>query len=801
MELNQILKGLRLEKADKAVLLLVIDITITVLFSLFWVWFGYQYGFRNTPDSWYRGVLAKSIVEGHPYFINFKQGYLYEFGPFHHDVAHPPFIPLLMAAFFLAFGPKIIFANIISCISAGLLIFPLIRISRELCKTALVGYIVYFFAVFIEKSNFLFETLSGLSIPTTMFLVFCFLYSYLLTWKRENKIYPIVSGFFLATAALTRFDAESASLLIIAWHALLALFFWFKKDRQVPAKIVLFAAAYLFVISPWVVRNLLIFKDPFFNHATPMIWTDNPLEYWDYHEQIPFPSAKVYFEMHSFVDFLQKILNGLGNVYHLIGNDMLSFPRWLYLSISSLFFLLFISYRMRENFLFFMVILCLSAGYLVPFAIIPYLDHRYMIPLIFLIVFTCFTAFYNFSSLVQDKLFPSKKNLLLSVSVDDKKLLSFQIFPIFNSIAILILCLVTYNTQEDFWKSSIKSYLLKLYDYEDKHLAMDPTIDKLKKEFTKQDVILGPFAGVQRLNFATGLTFIEVPANLKALDDPYQFFKKYNINYSMVDVTGVLLKKYIQSVQMAGNDVLYKINLGATVDSNVSLRLTSLDIKSNKAITKAIQRGKKEKKIFIDVLHGGLDPDFKVLLRSWGYNPISSPSGFQRNREELFQSGILMMSYKVGGGELTSEEMDTIKTFISSGGSLFLLCPIWVWTSYDHRPVELNPYHQIGELYNLLLVEEYPKGRLHTTRNDISQNLRIESQGWWGDFSKVISINPRSISLIEDENKNSFGVAAVVGKSKFILIGHNFLAQSLVYKKDANLGAYTVKLLDWLLKN
>jgi len=195
-----------------------------------------------------------------------------------------------------------------------------------------------------------------------------------------------------------------------------------------------------------------------------------------------------------------------------------------------------------------------------------------------------------------------------------------------------------------------------------------------------------------------------------------------------------------------------------------------------------------------------LDPNFKVLLKSWGYDPVSPQSGFQSNKEKLFQSGILMMSYRIGGGELSKEEIETIKQYIASGGSLFLLCPVWVWKAYDHKPLELNPYHQIGKLYNLLLVDEFPKGKPNLIRNVITGDLNIESQGW-GDFSRIISLNKKSISIIEDKDKKSFSTGAVIGKSKLILIGHNFLAGSGWYKKDANLKMFTVKLLDWLAKN
>ena len=386
-------------------------------------------------------------------------------------------------------------------------------------------------------------------------------------------------------------------------------------------KIVLFTGIYLLVMSPWFVRNLVIFKDPFFPKATATIFTDNPYESWDYHEEIPLPSAELYLDQHTFIDLLKKILNkivnGLSNVYGLIDKDMLSLPLWLYMSISALLFLLIINIKKRDEVLFYAVMLCLIIGYLVPFSFMPILDRRYMIPLIFLIAFTCFTGFYQFLRLVHRKLLLDSLAIWL---VHERPFLKINVFsmPMLNAFAFLVLCVVTYKVQEDFWTGSLKGYLKKQYSFEDAKLAKDPTISALKEELTKNDVILAPWAQARRLNFGTGLTFIEVPANLKALNDPYAFFKKYQINYSMVDVMGVLPKKYLESAEMVGNAVVYKINLEETVDSDTFLQLASLDVDSDESITRSIQRGKKEKRIFIDTLHSGFDPDFKGLLKSWG---------------------------------------------------------------------------------------------------------------------------------------------------------------------------------------
>ena len=72
--------------------------------------------------------------------------------------------------------------------------------------------------------------------------------------------------------------------------------------------------------------------------------------------------------------------------------------------------------------------------------------------------------------------------------------------------------------QADFWKEFRETYLRFSYSTSDRVLAQDPLVkdlnDKLnRQELSTHDVILGPFAKVQYLSFATGLTFIEVPDN------------------------------------------------------------------------------------------------------------------------------------------------------------------------------------------------------------------------------------------------------------------------------------------------
>jgi hypothetical protein len=101
----------------------------------------------------------------------------------------------------------------------------------------------------------------------------------------------------------------------------------------------------------------------------------------------------------------------------------------------------------------------------------------------------------------------------------------------------------------------------------------------------------------------------------------------------------------------------------------------------------------------------------------------------------------------------------------------------------------------------MLLIEEYPNGRLISTSNAITPNIQIQSQDWWGNFSRIVSLNPTDISLLEDQDKKSFAAAAVLGKSKLVLIGQNFFTKSVAYKKDENLKMFILKLLAWLIKD
>ena len=517
---------------------LIIDITITLLFCGFWVWFAYQFGFKNSPDSWYRGVLGKSIAEGHPYYINLKQGYLYEFGPWHHDATHEPFLPLLYAIFFKFFGYKIVIANIISSLSAGLVIFPLLRLCRKLLNSPLPAFIIYTFLIFNEKTKFLFEVFSGLSLPTTLLAFVFFIYFLSIIVEKPQKRW-IACG---AVSLFAYYLVRSAPQLIFFWTmfwTLLFSYYFLERDSFVRLRR-LWGISFICVL-PWIIRKLIIFKSPFATHMSSMLWKDRTYDYWDFHESMPLPTRESYFETHTLNDFLHKIfVFGPSNVYRRF-NDFTVGDFWIYIVLFLVAFSIIIFLvKDRNKKLVFFTCFVVIIGYcgLYNLATIAHTRH-YIVPFFILIFMVTALPF-----------------------IVGQRFLQGLHFTYFSIIFTLFLAFGTFYLQKDFWQSFPDKYLIYTYATSGSRLQNNPLAEYLRENIDIEDVIMAPVANGQYLSFATGRTIIEMPANLKGLNEPEKFFKKYNIRYSLVDVRNILPDDMIEKMEPAGNRILYTIGKG-----------------------------------------------------------------------------------------------------------------------------------------------------------------------------------------------------------------------------------------------
>ena len=760
------MEELRQKSETKQKVELVIDLTVTLIFCVFWIWFAYQYGFRNSPDSWYRGVLGKSIAEGHPYYINLKQGYLYEFGIWHHDATHEPFLPFLYAIFFKFFGNKIIIANIISSLSAGLLIFPLLRLSRKLFESPFPAFLVFVFLVFNAKINYLMEVFAGLSIPTSLLALVFFLWCLggVLTYSQKRWFFGGVLALF------AYYHVRAAPQLIffwtLGWSLLFSAIF---LDKSVTKRLGLFWLACLVTVLPWFFRKLITFGSPFFTHGSGMLWTDRSYDNWDFHETIPLPTRESYFATHTIEDFLEKIfVYGPTTVYDRF-DHFTEGPFWIYIILfafaaAGILFLI----KDEKKKVVFLTMWVILIGYCGIYNLAPIAHTRHYIPPYFIILFTIAGFPFMFiSRLLQKRNYRVVCNILVATAL---------------TVAI-------YSLQKDFWHIFQKKYLIYSYKTSDQRLESDSLVQYLKENLSKDDVILAPFAQGQYLAFATGLTFIEKPANFNKLNEPVEFFRKYNIRYSLVDVKDILPDEMIENKEYAGRSVIHTIGKAGKRKSFFE----TLDFSIQPDLQKTILKGIAERVVYIDAFHGASPKDL-TIFRKIDVNAFVYKNNLQTNKEKLFQSGLLVMRYAKNKAELSKNEEEIIKQFIAHGGRILLLCPAWVWTSYEKKPLEDLPYGVIAKNFDLLLTPKY-----------VGQPLQIKNPDFYvkgferipgATFSEILYTDADPILV--GKNNKAAAVAVQRENAKLIMYSHNNLLTEKISSLPEGL-EFTQKVFDWLL--
>ena len=196
-----------------------------------------------------------------------------------------------------------------------------------------------------------------------------------------------------------------------------------------------------------------------------------------------------------------------------------------------------IGYKVKDSGqrFFFLNVGLLFLGYSIVYSLVPVLDKRYMMPPFFLIALTVVAALFYLLGKLERKA---------------------------RLAAYLCLLVAALFLNNDFWLNLKKDYLVFSYNTQDNVLTQDPLVFSLKnRKISPQDIVLAPLADAQRLNFATGLTVIEEPDNLKNLLEPAEFFRRYRIRYSLVDVSRLLPPGMIKKMELAGDRVLFTINL------------------------------------------------------------------------------------------------------------------------------------------------------------------------------------------------------------------------------------------------
>lgn len=728
------------------------DLALTIIIVSFWLWFAWQHGYNNSPDSWYRGALGKSIAEGHPYWINLKQGWLYEFSPWHHDAAHSPLLPAIYAIFFLIFGYVISITNIVVSLAAGLAALPLLRLSRNMTGGMLAGLVVYAWVVFSASNDFLFEVFSGLSIPVTVFLLAVALH---MLWKvisRREHRHIVLCAVAMAVYFYVRPGEQLLFFGLLATSLLLGFFMLprsaFLRLRQ------MWMLAFLLVL-PWLIRSIVLFGSPFFSHMTPMMWTDRAYDYWSYHESIPLPTPAAYFASHSLGDLGLKIADSVKNAADIL-NQALDGLLLAYVALLILAGVLALGVRSRRKRFFLAMVAILGLGYALLHGLVPVIDKRYMVMPIF-------------------------TSVLVTVLALASSRLRFVAVRWLTLVGVVLLL---GQSQWRFWSEEFPSKIVLKHADSDQVLHQDPTIQELRRRFGPNDVFLGPIGDVQRLNFATGITFIEAPDNLDKLTNPLAFFRLYNIRYSLVDLRRILPDSQIEAMELVGDRPVFTIRLAGSDNTAAQPEQRRAPVRNRVA--------------YVDTFHGGKITNESAFAAA-GLQVVTLAGNLSApvNRSSLLQSGLLVVRYEIGKAEFDAQELALIEQFAQGGGRILLLCPAWVAASYESKRLDALGFNRIAAKFGILIGGDYVGSPYSIGKGFGEQDAVLPFTGA-PVFSRLATRANARIVLADSSGQAVAAAADLPNGARIVVWGHDNLFDDLVLAKPEG-SEIAKRVLAWVM--
>ncbi len=710
------------------------DCTLTLIATICFLWFGYQYGYENSPDSWYRCALAKTILNGHPFFINIKQGWFYEYGAWHHDSTHEPLLPLVYAFFFLVTGAKAWVASLITTLSAGLLLYPLLRLSRYLAASAWPGLAIYIWGTLNAANEFLREVIGGLSIPTSLLVLFSALCALEWLLRSEKRRAWIFFGVALAALYLNRADAQPV-LLLTAFLSIPLSYFYFNGSTFSRYCKGWGIAALL--VSPWVARKILLFKNPIFRDAYPMIWSDRAYDYYSYHENGEYPSAARYFLNHSFSDFLHKnLIEGPKSLYTLL-SEFFYGPPSLYLLAFCVGLFLVLRKRGHIGFVGLLSYI-ITTGYLCIFSISTFNEPRHLLPVYFLLVGNSFIILARAIHFVSS----SSSKLRHTLSIFAFSALMLIHFPFLRTLP--------------------EKYFRYRYTSADEMAKKDSVYSILATRIKKDAVVLAPFSQAQAFGFFTSLPMLETPDNLGSLKDPLAFLRKYNVKYSLLNIQHLVPAENISAVSYAGSYLLLALNTEPRVATQES-------VLQEKPLTFNIQLPSTRPKIYWDTFHSWIHPSSNlesIAEIHLGSSTLDSP----QERTILSQSDIFVVGYG-DTQSFSKSELEQLYAFFDRGGSLLTGCPGWYWVASNPRNLEELPCNQASLPFESYISREQIEGPYAYGVGLFGGDAEPIPSG--ALFSSVVSLKGQPII------RNSTGIITAVATrrrdSKAVIIGQDFL--------------------------
>jgi len=200
--------------------------------------------------------LAKNLYYGEGYTVTFIN-FLYLSSPFGSpDFYWPPLLPYVIYLFYIVFGVSDFSAKLVSVIFGSLLVIPIYFLGKQLFNEK-IGFLCALL-VTVSRNLVLFSIQVNADIPLVFFLTTC-VYWNIKSTENANLKYCLLSGLFFGLAYLARFSA------IIFLPILLFNLLYLGKTKKKVYSFFLFVASFFVIISPWLIRNVLLTGSPFFS--------------------------------------------------------------------------------------------------------------------------------------------------------------------------------------------------------------------------------------------------------------------------------------------------------------------------------------------------------------------------------------------------------------------------------------------------------------------------------------------------------------------------------------------------------
>jgi len=218
-------------------------------------------------------------------------------------------------------------------------------------------------------------------------------------------------------------------------------------------------------------------------------------------------------------------------------------------------------------------------------------------------------------------------------------------------------------------------------------------------------------------------------------------------------------------------------------------------IEPDPAIEASIAAGVSNRLAYVDGYHSS-SPGSLLFLKDIGITGFVFREDFIKNRKDLLNSGLLIMGYQQKKRPLSDEEYDLLRTYIANGGRLLFMCPAWVWSHYEKKPIEDLLYNRVGRDFDIVFSGDYVKEPfkiVHRWFETEGMDAVLKNCGTFSDIRYK-----DAYPVLVGGNGRTAAVAVESGKSRLFAWGQNDMLKPQVFESAAG-AAFLKQVFDWLL--